>query len=295
LEILAPGGKPVKASVAGFDPRKGLAVLALDTPLPESAWTSMKGLPAIGSLVLAAAYPSPEGPETRLDAVRCARAGEGETAYFQTDGSPYPGFSGAALVNPAGELAGFVVSDAPGNEGFAMPAANAAALVDAIIARGFPGRAWLGVSAIPVEAPEALKKASGDGREVALLVVGVEAGSPAAQAGLMVGDLLLAIDGTALSRTEDLRAALDAAVPGAAIAIAVFRGGAKIEIKAVPSRASGDGADSSDPRRRHDWHHGRHGWGAWGNWGGWGGDWAKWVRGAWRRGGGGAWGRCGDR
>jgi S1-C subfamily serine protease len=283
LEILAPGGKPAKAKVAGFDPRRGLAVLALETPLPESAWAPMKGLPALGSLVLAAAYPSPEGPETRLDAIRCVGAKEGDAAYLQTDGSPYPGFSGAALVTPAGELAGFVVSDTPGNDGLAIPAANAAALVEAIIARGFSGRAWLGVSTIPVEAPENLKKISGDERDVALLVVGMEAGSPADEAGLMVGDILLAIGGAALSRPEDLRASMDAAVPGVAIAIAAFRGGNKVELSVVPSRAPADGMDSGERHHHHGGHHG------------WVGDRGKWARGAWRRGGGGAWGCCGDR
>jgi S1-C subfamily serine protease len=286
LEILAPGGKPVKAKVAGFDPRRGLAVLALETPIPGSAWAPMKGLPALGSLVLAAAYPSPEGPETRLDAIRCASAKEGDAAYLQTDGTPYPGFSGAALVAPAGELAGFVVSDMPGNDGLAIPAANAAALVEAIIARGFPGRAWLGVSTIPVEAPANWKKVSGDDRDVALLVVGMEAGSPADEAGLMVGDILLSIGGAPLSRPEDLRAALDAALPGTALAVAAFRGGNKIELSVIPSRAPADGMDSGGRHRRHGGYSGQHGWG---------GDPGKWARGSWRRGGGGAWGCCGDR
>jgi len=152
LDILAPGGAKVEASVVGFDPRLGLAVLKLAAPLPRTAWTERSPPPPLGSLLLVAAYPSPEGPEARLDVLRFS-GGAGEDAYLQTDGPSFPGFSGAAIVAIGGALAGVVVSDRPGNRGWALPAERARALVASIVERGFPGRAWLGISTVPIEAP----------------------------------------------------------------------------------------------------------------------------------------------
>jgi S1-C subfamily serine protease len=259
LDILAPGGSTARAVVRGFDAVRGFAVLELVQTIPSSAWKPMPGLPALGSLVLAAAYPSPQGPEARLDAVRFA-GGEGDEAYIQTDGPAFPGFSGAALVAPDGLLAGFVAVDRPGNRGWALPASRAEALVAAILERGFPGRAWLGVSTVPVEAPEALAGAFGDGRKSALMVAGLEARGPAAVAGLMAGDILVSIGGLKVEDPGALRAALDAARPGKPLPVTLVRGGARMELSVTPSASREEGRRG----RGHGWGHGGHGPRGWG-------------------------------
>ena len=92
------------------------------------------GAPALGSLVLVAAYPFARGPRGRLDALR-SRGGEGDDAYLQTDGAPFPGFAGAAIVDPDGALAGFVLADRGGNRGWALPASRAAGAAVSILER----------------------------------------------------------------------------------------------------------------------------------------------------------------
>lgn len=62
VEILAPGGTKIVSRVLGFDPVLGLAVLGLPEARPESAWVPSPGLPGLASLVLALAWPSPDGP-----------------------------------------------------------------------------------------------------------------------------------------------------------------------------------------------------------------------------------------
>lgn len=257
LVILAPGGKEVEAKVKGFDPGLGLAVLELVQAMPETAWTAAAGLPALGSLVLVAAYPSPEGPEVRLDALRIA-GGEGDEAYLQTDGSPFPGFAGAAIVDPEGALTGFVLADRGGNRGWALPAARAAALVAAISSGQTSAKAWLGVSTVPIAAPAELAASFGDGRTGALLVAGVEAESPAAKAGLRVGDILVSLGGRSLGEPDDLLAVLDAAQPGKALPIVVLRSGEKKELAAIPS-ARPRGEDRHSSSHGHREHHGHHG------------------------------------
>jgi S1-C subfamily serine protease len=234
LELLAPGGKPVRAEVVGFDPSLRLAVLELAEGMPDTAWTAAPSLPALGSLVLVAAYPSPQGPEARFDAIRFA-GGEGADSYIQTDGSRFPGFAGAALVDPEGRLAGFLASDASGNRGWAIPGARAAGLARSIAERGFPGRSWLGVSTLPVETPEGQTELFGDGRESALIVTGLEPGGPAAAAGLLVGDLLVSVGGRSATTPSELRAALDEALPGEKLRIVLLRAGNRLELEALPS------------------------------------------------------------
>jgi S1-C subfamily serine protease len=268
LEILAPGGEPVLAEVVGFDTGLGLAVLKLRESLASTAWTPASGLPALASLVLVAAYPSPQGAEARLDAVRFS-GGEGDEAYIQTDGSRFPGFAGAALVDPEGALSGFLVSDSPGNRSWAIPGARAARLARSIAQRGFPGRAWLGISTLPVETPPGYAELFGDGRESALIVASLEAEGPAAKAGLLVGDLLVSIGGRPTPDPAGLRAALGEGRPGEKLHIVVLRAGEKVELDALPeSRKDEDdrrGASQGDwrgcyggPGRCHG-----HGWG-WG-------------------------------
>jgi S1-C subfamily serine protease len=249
LTILAPGGTEVVAKVAGFDPGLGLAALELTVPLPGSAWTPAQTGPALGSLVLVAAYPSPEGPEVRLDTLRLA-AGSGDAAYLQTDGVPFPGFAGAALVDPQGSLAGFALSAHGGNRGWALPSARAAALVTAIASGQTTGRAWLGIATVPIEAPAGFAAAFGDSRESALLISGVEAESPAAKAGLAVGDILISLAGSAVTEPEELLATLDRAKAGEELTVLVLRSGEKKELKATPS---------SRPAAHEGRRHGRHG------------------------------------
>ncbi len=266
LEILATGGERIAARVAGFDPKLSLAVLELEAERPGSAFAPMEGLPALGSLVLALAYPSPQGPEARLDLVRFS-GGEGEEAYIQTDGGRFPGFAGAALVAPDGALAGFVVSDGVGNRGWALSARRAAELARSIAARGFASGAWLGVSTIPVEAPEGFASLFGDGREEALLVAGVQPESPAALAGLLPGDLFVSLGGTAARSPSELLGILDEAVPEAELELVLIRGGQRLELRVRPSarpRERHHGAHRQDgewPRGRAWWHRGGTPWG----------------------------------
>ena len=269
LAILAPGGTEVQATVTGFDPDLGLAVLELGNAIPESAWKAATGRPALGSLVLVAAFPSPEGPEVRLDALRLA-GGEGDSAYLQTDGSPFPGFAGAALVDPEGALAGLLLEDRGGNHGWALPASRASALVAAIVSGMSSQKAWLGVSTVPIAAPPELAALFADGRASALLVAGVEADSPAAKAGIQVGDILASVGGRPLSDPADLMAALDAAKPGAELPILVLRSGEKKQLTAVPAARPRDGGRSEEGHGHHGHGH-HHGGGPRGWWMGGGG------------------------
>jgi S1-C subfamily serine protease len=87
----------------------------------------------------------------------------------------------------------------------------------------------LGIRSQPVEIPSALQQALNRTQERGLLLVGVEEGTPAAEAGLMVGDILTAINARPLNDPEDLVSVLSADVVGSTVTLELLRGGQRIE------------------------------------------------------------------
>src|SRR5512136_2846550 len=106
----------------------------------------------------------------------------------------------------------------------------------------------MGISTVPIEAPESFAKLFGDDRESALMVAGLEDGGPAEAAGLLVGDLLVSIGSIATPDPEGLEEAIGAAKPGEEIAVIVLRGGERRELAVKPGSRSDEGRR---PRRAH--------------------------------------------
>jgi S1-C subfamily serine protease len=93
-------------------------------------------------------------------------------------------------------------------------------------------RAYLGIGSQITRLPDALSEKAG-GRPSGLLVLGVEADSPAGAAGLLVGDILVAIEGDPVGDTEELRAALGPDRVGATVRLDILRGGEPAEVQAT--------------------------------------------------------------
>src|SRR5262249_49773323 len=105
-----------------------------------------------------------------------------------------------------------------------VPAAAAWRTAETLAQQGHIKRGYLGISSQPVELPEAQR---GAGKQASgLLIVRVEPNSPAARAGLLLGDVLISIDGKPIADTDDLQAHLAGDHVGATVAVEVIRGGA---------------------------------------------------------------------
>ena len=216
VPVVVHGGAEVEATVHAWDSRTGLAVLKVPG-VSDSKW-KLGPVPEVGTLALTVAFPSPQGAEARLELVRFSGRGtewgKGVTleGFFQTDGSPWPGFTGAAVVDSEGQLLGFVAENRPGNGGFVVGAADLARLVEPLIRTGSPKQAWLGVSTRP---------AGGQG----LALLGVDDGSPADRAGWKPGDLLVSLAGQPLKDPSDLVSVLAGLQPEVQVAARLLRGG----------------------------------------------------------------------
>ncbi len=217
-------------TVSGFDPLSGLAILAAapaetGSKSPTGA-VNHAAVPRVGELSVALAYPSPDGVEARLAMIRCvggsALVGMGRTvsSYFQTDGHLHRGFAGAPVYTVEGQLLGMLAPAGRGRrEDLIVPASELATMIERIKRGEAESRAYLGVNT--------------QGVEEGLLVTGVEADSPAAQAGIRTGDLLVSFGGdTGLQVPEDLWALLAARSGGDVVEIALERGGTphKVEV-----------------------------------------------------------------
>jgi S1-C subfamily serine protease len=152
------------------------------------------------------------------------RTGRGLTLeqYIRTDATPYPGFSGGPLVDATGAVLG-ITTTAFGGVALAIPHEVAWRVAKALTEHGTPKRGFLGISSQPVRVPEAQR--AGRPQETGLLVVQVEDGSPAHKGGVILGDILVTLDGQPAGDTDDLLRLLSGERVGKAVPVEVIRGG----------------------------------------------------------------------
>ena len=233
LHVRRDDGRTLEAELAGWDPTTGLAVLrvaGLETaPLAPSA-----AAPRVGHLALAVARswsnvvtasagivsviggPLPTGRRRSIDQV------------IRTTAPMHDGFAGGAFLDTAGGLVGVATAASIRGLGVVIPSAIAWRTAATVLEHGSLKRGYLGLAGQPVALPEGQQGA--DGRKEALLVVGVTPGSPAASAGILVGDVLLEFDGHHVEAPEQLLDLLLGDRVGKTIALKVLRGGAATQL-----------------------------------------------------------------
>jgi S1-C subfamily serine protease len=233
LSVLLPNGQTAAARLAGRDPSTDLAVLRTDgATLPGLAGT---GQARVGSFALAVGRPGQGGPEVSLGVVsavggpaRTRRGGQIE-GYIRTDAILYPGFSGGPLIDASGAMLGINTSGLWRGSGVCLTDATVRRVVQALSTHGKIRRGFLGISSQPIKLPEALAQQLG-GQSSGLLIVGTEAGGPADQGGVMVGDILIGLGGETVADTEDLQRLLGGERIGQATPVRVLRGGEPREL-----------------------------------------------------------------
>ncbi|MBK8906011.1 MAG: trypsin-like peptidase domain-containing protein [Anaerolineaceae bacterium] len=228
LKVGLPDGSSVDASLIGRDPSTDLAVLKVAAsglaPLTEGNKQEL----GVGNLVLALGRPGRTvqatlGIVSALGEGWRTRLGGDIDRYLQTDVVMYPGFSGGPLVDAAGQLIGLNTSALGRGVSLAVPVATLARVADALQTHGRVQRGYLGVSTQRVHLPDDLKAELNQKR--GLLVVSVEKDSPAAKAGLTLGDTLVTFADSPVQSHDDLLAQLAGDVVGTAVSAKFVRGG----------------------------------------------------------------------
>jgi S1-C subfamily serine protease len=168
---------------------------------------------------------------------RTARGGVVE-GYIRADVALYPGFSGGPLVDAQGRVAGINSSHLARGQGVAIPSHAVTGIVDTLLTQGRIRRGYLGVTSQPVRLPPELQSKLGLQQETGLLLLAVESGSPAASAGLLMGDVLVSIAGHSVSDAQDLQGALGASSVGNATTATMVRAGERKDLSVTPSERS---------------------------------------------------------
>ena len=227
-------GRTLEAKVLGHDRGTDLAVLKVEaTDLVASEWTDT-GAVKVGHLVLTLGRPGRSARATlgMVSAVGEAyrtMAGGTIDRYIEVDGSLPRGFSGGALADTAGRLLGMNTAGL-GRGGGTIPTETLRRMVSELAANGTVGRGYLGVEVVPGRVAESLVEAAGQRR--GLLVAALEPQGPAESGGLLLGDLLLAVDGQRVERPGDLVAVLRGRVR-ATISLRIIRAGEAREVALV--------------------------------------------------------------
>ena len=225
-------GEVVNAEIAGWDP--ATRVVVLRAPGLELPPLSAGELPRVGEIGIALARswsnavtasagvvsviggPLPTGRRRSIDQV------------IRTSAPMHEGFAGGAFVGADGRLFGVTTAASIRGLGVVIPAGIAWNTAADLLRRGTLKRGYLGIAAQPARVSE--KQRGAAGTEQALLVVDVKPGTPADEAGLFVGDLLLSLDGHALTSPDELFDLLVGDRVGKSVAAKVLRGGALVDV-----------------------------------------------------------------
>jgi S1-C subfamily serine protease len=235
ITVGLPSGEEANATLVGRDPGSDLAVLRVAGHSLAPAELVPAGEARVGHIVLAVGRPAAGDPMASLGVISAiggpwrTMRGSHVDGYIRTDTTFFPGFSGGPLIDAMGRVVGVNSSRLGRGAGMTIPAAATAKVVDALVKQGRILHGWLGVASQPARLPASLA-AKLDGQESGLLLVMVEAGSPAEQAGLMMGDILVAMAGSPVADTDDLQAQLGPESVGQQRELKVLRGGNPIPL-----------------------------------------------------------------
>lgn len=228
LTIQTHDERVLAAQFVGRDPSTDLAVLRVnDLGLTPAATASDPA--RVGQLILVVGRPSSSGPMASLGIVSAVggplrmRRGLLLEQYIRTDAIPYPGFSGGPLIDGQGAVLGILTTGLISGATLSIPTPIAWRIATTLTQQGFIKRGFLGVSSQPVHLPETQR--AGRAQEQGLLIVRVEPGSPAEAGGLLIGDILVSLDGQPVTDTDDLQPLLMNERVGKAVPVEVIRGG----------------------------------------------------------------------
>lgn len=237
-------GSHFRARPLGRDPDTDLAVLRAETG-ERLKFARLANSKRLRPGQIAIAIGNPLGFQSTVTAGiisavgRSLRAENGRLIddVIQTDAALNPGNSGGALVDSSGRVIGINTATILGAQGlcFAVASNTAEYVLTQILAHGRVRRGVIGIAGEHVVLPQRLRHALGLTQASAIGVRTVQAGGPAETAGLKAGDVLITLDGHAISSVDDIARILDAMRIGQSVAAEVVRNGAIETVTIVPT------------------------------------------------------------
>ncbi len=244
VSVATVDGRSLTARVVGDDPDTDLALVRVDAPvtLPAATLGNSKLLKR-GQLVIAIGNPLgfestvTTGVVSALGRSLRARSGRLIDDVIQTDAALNPGNSGGPLVSSRGEVVGINTAVIMGAQGicFAVASNTANFVLGELVRHGRVRRAYIGIAAQQFAVSRRRRHAAGLAQESAVMIASVEAGSPAAQAGLAAGDIILALDGATVTGADDLIRLLASDKIGRTVEVETLHNGEQRRVSVVPA------------------------------------------------------------
>lgn len=238
IPIVLADGRAVSASVVGRDSSTDLAVLRLaDADLPSLCFSSysLRSSLKLGHLVLAVGRSSEGNLSASLGMIgrlggswRSWQGGQIDQLIRPTLIASW-GMTGGALLNPQGQLIG-INTTGPRHMTITIPGSTIQRVVNQLLQTGRIARGYLGVGMQPVPIPERLVQALNLPAAEGVMLLSVEPDSPADQAGILIGDVLIALNAQPITDVSDVRMMLGAEQVGQTLTVRVIRAGAIVEL-----------------------------------------------------------------
>ena len=236
ISVILSSGETVAATLAGADPSTDLAVLKINNAkltVPSFGDTSQL---KVGHIVLAVGRGAQRGLNATLGIVgvlsgawRTWRGGLIDQ-LIGLDLALHPGAAGGPLVDAHGRVLGINTSGLSRNMELTIPVSTVNRVVEHLLEKGHIGRGYLGLGMYAIPLPEDLKSALDLSADSGLIVVSVEPQGPGSNAGVLLGDVIVALDGKAVSNIRDLQAFLEPESVGKTIPVSLIRSGKPVEV-----------------------------------------------------------------
>lgn len=227
ITITLPDGETTPVTLLARDPSTDTAVLKTEASLPIAPVDSECEL-KVGHLAIAVGRDSDRGLSVAQGVIsnlggswRSSLGGHIDS-FIRLDLNFYPSMGGSALVNAAGQVIGFNTTG-PRRSILTIPAATVDRVIDRLLETGHLNRGYLGLGMQPVSLKKSLVNELSLKGGRGLMVANVETDAPADTAGIILGDILVAIEDAPLTRLRDIQAYLEPQNVGKTIKIQLIR------------------------------------------------------------------------
>src|SRR5262245_49252116 len=236
FSVITASGKSRGARLAGRAHASDIALLKLDEAIDKTpADFGKTDALAVGEWVVAIAR-TRRGNVVASSGILSGLMSEWRSGnaridqFIRPDLNLYSGFSGGALIDSGGKILGMMTGGFLQRKPLAIPASTLIRIGEELIAKGHTAAPYLGLVMQPVNIPEKLQKTSGVTATTGLLIMHVEAASPADSGGVLLADILVSLDGQGFEAVDDLQEVLLRRGINQEVRAVLIRGGQKIEL-----------------------------------------------------------------
>jgi S1-C subfamily serine protease len=243
IKVITPDTGSLVGQLVGEDPDTDLALLRVDAPTLSAVRLGDSRKIRVGQLVVAIGnpygfqYSVTAGVVSALGRSLRSQSGRLIEDVIQTDAALNPGNSGGPLVNAQGEVIGVNTATILPAQGlcFAISINTAQFIASKLIREGVVRRSYIGVQAQTAAVNLNIARYHNLAHATGALVLGAEPGSPAEKAGLLEGDVIVALDDASVEGVDVLHRLLDESKIGVTTKLVVLRGNKKLELQVVPA------------------------------------------------------------